>query len=247
MILRHSPPKLSLDAALFLDMDGTLAPLARTPDAVPYDPARARMVAALEQAMGGALAVLSGRTLEDIRRILGPAPGAVGAVHGLMCRWPDGSVSQACASADLVIARQAMEALAHTTPGLVLEDKGLSLALHYRLAPDAAPAIAELADELVLATGLERQDGSMVCELRSPGPDKGSALAAFMRTAPFAGRTPIMVGDDLTDEHGFQAAAASGGYGVLVGSPRTTAAAYRLPDVDAVLAWLDAALTMVAA
>jgi trehalose 6-phosphate phosphatase len=237
---------LGLDKALFLDLDGTLAPLAATPDAVAFDAGRAQMLAKLEQAMGGALAVLSGRTLEDVRRILGPAPGAVAAVHGLVRRWPNGAVIQAEASSGLAIAREILQALARTTPGLVLEDKGVSLALHYRQAPEAAAIISETADRLTAVTGLVRQDGVMVCELRSPGPDKGEALAAFMHAPPFVGRRPIMVGDDLTDEHGFLAAAAGGGYGVLVGPERPTAADYRFEDVDAVLAWLGAAAAVAA-
>src|SRR5579862_7956340 len=91
----RSPPKLSLNAALFLDVDGTLAPLASTPDAVAFDPVRAELLGRLEAAMGGALAVLSGRALEDVRRILGPAPKAVGAIHGLVRLAFDGAVARA--------------------------------------------------------------------------------------------------------------------------------------------------------
>jgi trehalose 6-phosphate phosphatase len=239
---------LSLDSALFLDLDGTLAPLAATPDAVPYDPARAAVLAKLELAMGGAMAVLSGRTLDDVRRILGPAPSAVAAVHGLVRRWPNGAIIQQEASSGLGLARERLQALAHTTPGLVLEDKGVSLAVHYRQAPEAAQIVSDTAERLAEITGLVRQDGVMVCELRSPGPDKGEALSAFMQSPPFAGRQPIMVGDDLTDEHGFAAAVAGGGYGVLVTAHRASAAEYRFETVDAVLAWLgEAATTTVAA
>jgi trehalose 6-phosphate phosphatase len=244
---RRSPPKLTLTAALFLDLDGTLAPLAPTPDAVPFDAHRAQVLTRLEAAMGGALAVISGRTVHDVRRILGPAPGAVAAVHGLVRCWPDGAVVQAPPGPGLAIARAALEDFVRQTTGLILEDKTLSLALHYRRAPDLKPAVVEIADRLAAETGLVRQDGVMVCELRSPGPNKGEALAAFMRTAPFAGRRPIMVGDDLTDEHGFEAAVADGGFGVLVGAPRPSAAAYRLEDADAVLDWLGEAVMTVAA
>ncbi len=80
----------------------------------------------------------------------------------------------------------------------------------------------------------------MVLELKTPGADKGTAVTAFMQEAPFKGAVPVMLGDDLTDEYGFEAAAALGGYGVLVGPERETAARYRLDDVDAVLTWLEA-------
>jgi trehalose 6-phosphate phosphatase len=244
---RRSPPKLSLDAALFLDLDGTLAPLAPAPDAVPFDARRAGLLARLEGAMGGALAVISGRTLPDVRRILGPAPGAVAAVHGLIRCWPDGTVAQSPPSPGLAIAREALQAFVRGGSGLILEDKGVSLALHYRHAPELKAAVSETADRLAALTGLVRQDGVMVCELRSPGPDKGAALSAFMQTPPFAGRRPIMVGDDLTDEHGFAAAVAGGGFGVLVGASRPSAATYGLEDVDAVLDWLGDAVMTVAA
>jgi trehalose 6-phosphate phosphatase len=95
--------------------------------------------------------------------------------------------------------------------------------------------------------GLVRQDGAMVCELRAPGGGKGEALAAFLREPPFAGRRPVMVGDDLTDEHGFAAAASAGGYGILVGPPRASAARYGLDDAEAVIGWLSASLTADAA
>ena len=89
-------------------------------------------------------------------------------------------------------------------------------------------------------TGLTMQPGNMVIELKTPGASKGTALKAFMAEAPFLGATPVMLGDDLTDEHGFRAAAELGGFGVLVGPPRETAATFGLPDVSSVLAWLEA-------
>ncbi len=95
-------------------------------------------------------------------------------------------------------------------------------------------------DSLAAETGLALQSGHLVIELKTPGTDKGTALKAFMLEPPFAGAIPVMLGDDLTDEDGFRAAAGLGGFGVLVGRPRQTAATFSLPDVNAVLAWLDA-------
>jgi trehalose 6-phosphate phosphatase len=86
--------------------------------------------------------------------------------------------------------------------------------------------------------GLELQSGKMVVEVREPGPDKGAALEAFMAHPPFHGARPIFVGDDLTDEAGFAAAVRLGGYGILVGQPRVSAATFRLADVSAVESWL---------
>ena len=132
--------------------------------------------------------------------------------------------------------------LAGRDPGLIVEEKGLSAALHYRQAPGEAEAVQALAEDLAARTGLKLQPGHMVVELRTPGPDKGDSLRDFMTAAPFAGATPIFVGDDLTDEPAFRAARDSGGYGVLVGPPRNSAATHRLEDVNAVLDWLEAAL-----
>ena len=134
----------------------------------------------------------------------------------------------------------AFEAFARTRPGIIVEDKAVSAGLHYRGAPDEADAAMALARELADQTGLTMQAGNLVVELKTPGTSKGTALHAFMQEPPFAGAVPVMLGDDLTDEDGFRAAAALGGFGVLVGPPRETAARHGLPDVDAVLAWLNA-------
>lgn len=236
------PPDLSLDAALFLDLDGTLAHIEARPDDVAFDAERAAFIANLEQALGGALAVISGRTLGDIDRILGGATRCVAAVHGLVRRHGDGGVTTTQPSPHLHRAWRALAALARVQPGLVVEDKGLSLAVHYRQAPEAQGVVDMAVSRILAGVSLVRQDGAMVCELRTPGPDKGEALQAFMREPPFSGRRPVMVGDDQTDEAAFAAAAAGGGYGVLVGPDRESAARYQLETVEAVRSWLVSAL-----
>ena len=123
---------------------------------------------------------------------------------------------------------------------MIVEDKGVSAGLHYRLAPEAEGEAARLAQQLEADTGLSLQPGHMVLELKTPGATKGTAVQAFMAEAPFKGAVPVMLGDDLTDEHGFRAAEALGGFGVLVGPVRETAARYGLSGVDAVLDWLEA-------
>ena len=134
----------------------------------------------------------------------------------------------------------AFKDFARTRPGMIIEDKLVSAGLHYRGAPTEAAAAEALAGRLAAETGLALQAGHLVVELKTPGTDKGTALTAFMAEAPFAGALPVMLGDDLTDEDGFRAAEALGGFGVLVGAPRATAARHGLADVEAVLAWLDA-------
>ena len=228
------------EIALFLDLDGTLAPLARTPDAVLAEPRRTSLLRALDRVLAGRVAIISGRTLEEIDRIAGGAARSASGVHGLQRRRRDGALDGARASARVAEAAAAFRAFAADHPGVVVEDKTLSAGLHYRQAAGAEDAARALAHRIAAETGLELQAGHMVLELKTPGADKGRALTAFMSEAPFAGASPIMVGDDLTDEAGFDAAGAMGGYGVLVGPERETAARHRLADVEAVLTWLEA-------
>jgi trehalose 6-phosphate phosphatase len=193
--------------------------------------------------MAGRVAVLTGRTIEDADRILEGRVVSVAAVHGLVRRMPDSSGTRATSPPQLLEAKRLLLAFAQTQPGLIVEDKGLSIAVHYRQAPQAEGAVRAATERIAQAAGLVIQAGSMVSEVRIPGPDKGDSLKDLMNFAPFAGSMPVMVGDDLTDEHGFAAAEALGGYGILVGRPRASAARYRLASVTAVRAWLAAAGT----
>jgi len=233
------PPTNITLPSLFLDMDGVLAPIVPTPDAVVPDPRRTAVIRRLDQALSGRVAILSGRTLADIDRISDGAARAASGVHGLERRRGDGSRIAAAADPAVRDAVAAFRDFARDHPGILVEDKGVAAGLHYRQSPDSRDAATELAGTLARRTGLSLQPGHMVLELKTPGSDKGRALDAFMQEAPFAGSTPIMLGDDLTDEYGFEAATRAGGFGVLVGPPRSTAARYGLDDVDAVLDWLE--------
>lgn len=221
-------------------MDGVLAPLAPTPEAVVPDARRTAVLRTVSDRLTGRVAIVSGRTIAEIDRISNAALAPASGVHGLERRRADGSVHRAAAAPGVRGAVAAFEHFASTRPGVIVEDKAVSAGLHFRGAPDEAAAAGALAERLAGETGLALQAGHLVIELKTPGTDKGTALRAFMLESPFAGAVPIMLGDDLTDEHGFRAAADLGGFGVLVGPPRETAARYGLPDVDAVLAWLDA-------
>ncbi len=232
------PPDRLAKPALFLDLDGVLAEIAPTPSAVGPEPRRTRVLQGLERRLEGRLAVVSGRTIAEIDRITGLRLPRVSGVHGLERRNGDLALDAAPA-AGVADALSAFAAFAEGRPGLIVEDKRRSAGLHYRLAPNEGPAVQALAQDLADRHGLEVQLGHMVVELKTPGADKGRAVAAFMNEPPFIGSTPVMLGDDLTDEHGFRAAAALGGFGVLVGPMRETAARYRLPDVEAVMTWLE--------
>ena len=235
-------PPLDADrAAVFLDLDGTLAPFAPRPEDVRPDPELTGLLRRAGERLGGRLAVVSGRTVADVDRILEGAVPAVAGVHGLERRTAAG-LTRAEPPAGLALAHRALQAFAADRPGLLVEDKGLAVTLHYRLAPAMAEEARRLALTLAAEHGLERQFGDMVAELKTPGADKGASVRAFMAEPPFARAQPIFVGDDLTDEDGFAAAQALGGYGVLVAATRETAARHWLPDVAAVRAWLGAAL-----
>jgi trehalose 6-phosphate phosphatase len=158
------------DVALFLDLDGTLAPIAARPQDVRPDPRRTSLVQRLNAVMDGRLAVVSGRTLADVDRILEGRVTAVAAVHGLVRREPDGAVQEAVPHPALPYAAQRLREFAARDSGLLVEEKGLSVALHYRLARSQAEAARAVAAEIAAETGLTLQNGDMVEELRTPGP-----------------------------------------------------------------------------
>lgn len=234
------PPRAT--TAIFADLDGTLADIRPTPGDVKPDAVRDALLAGLARALDGRLAVISGRDLEDLDRVLEGRIKALGAVHGLVRRSANGELSGHDANPDIALAVKAFKALACGHPGLLVEDKGVAAAIHFRLAPDLADSCKALAVRMAADHGLDVQRGDMVVEVRAPGPDKGDAVAAFMREAPFAGATPIFIGDDVTDEDGFRSALSLGGYGVVVGPRRPTLARYALPDVSSVQAWLSSIL-----
>ena len=229
------------NVALFLDLDGTLAPITARPQDVGPDPRRTGILEELMGRLEGRLAVVSGRTLADIDRILEGRVPAVAAVHGLVLRGADGAVTQSESHPALPEAVAALRLFAANHPGMLVEDKLLSATLHYRGDPENGQAARAEAERVAAFTGLAVQPGDMVMELRTPGPTKGDSVEAFLTHAPFKGATPIFLGDDLTDEDGFAAARRLGGFGVLVGAARPTAARLRLDDVDAALTWLEAA------
>lgn len=238
-----APKPLRLgEIALFLDLDGTLAPIAARPQDVRPDPRRTTLLERLNRALDGRLAVISGRTLEDVDRILEGRVKAVAAVHGLVLRDRDGTVTQAAPHPALAEVAGRCREFASRDSGLLVEEKGLSVALHYRLARPHAQAAQDLATRLAAESGLTLQHGDMVEELRTPGPTKGDSVELFLTRPPFAGARPVFVGDDITDEHGFEAVQALGGVGVLVGAGRPTAARFRIRGVEEALAWLEAAL-----
>lgn len=229
--------------ALFLDIDGTLAPIADNPSTVRLTAETRATLDRVERAFGGAMAFLTGRTINDADAILGRRHPSIAGVHGAQMRV--GGQDHAAAQRALHVARardaiRARFAFAAIAPRV--EDKGISFALHYRHAPELRDTLLSLAQQVATTHDLRIVEGKMVIELVAGAQSKADALRAFMQRPPFMGRIPLAVGDDLTDEDAFLAARALGGEGVLVGSPRTTAAGARLDDCAAVVAWLSTAL-----
>lgn len=238
--LPRPAPLQPLGDALFLDFDGTLAPLVQRPGDTILAISVRRVLIRLRTLLAGRIAIVSGRSLGVIDRMVAIDGFPVAGVHGLERRSASGVMTKVAASERIAAIRQEFGALVTRWPQLYLEDKGPSLALHYRMAPDLAPIAREAAEAAASRHGLSIQTGKMVVEVHEPGPDKGAAVTAFMAEPPFSGARPVFVGDDVTDESGFAAATRLGGFGVLVGLPRATAAAFSLADVQDVEAWLAA-------
>ena len=238
------PPPPRLDWAYFLDVDGTLIDIADTPDAVHVDDALLALIARLQCASGGAVALVSGRALSFLDHRLGALHLPLAGQHGLERRDASGRVwMHAAPPAARSAIKAALAPVLARHPGLLLEDKGLTLALHYRLAPQLAAYAHRLMARLAAAAnaGLEVQRGRRVAEIKPAGVDKGAAVAAYLAEPPFAGRRPVFIGDDLNDEHGFAEVNRLDGISIKVGKG-ASCARYRLADVAAVRRWLGEAL-----
>lgn len=234
------PPRISAGDALFLDLDGTLVGIAPTPDAVRPASHLLELLDSASRHVGSALAIVSGRPIRQIDSMLAPLALPAAGLHGLERRSAGGAYTPPPALPRFNELRAALGRFAADRPGLLLEDKGAALALHYRARPELeAEAVAAVEAALGgLRGGIAVQHGKAVIELRPEGADKGAAVAAFMSEPPFAGRRPVFTGDDITDEAAFRAVRQRGGVAVRVGREGATAAEWRLADVAAVHAWL---------
>lgn len=235
MTLDHLPPFAA--AALLLDLDGTLLDLAPRPDAVVVPPGLPDTLRTLRDRLGGALAIVTGRPIETVDALLGDAPYAVAGEHGGAVRRTPGEMPyRPPLPAPPAAWLDAAERLAAAHPGVLLERKARGFALHFRAAPDAGPALHDaLTAMLAGSTTFEQLPAHMLWEVRPRGMDKGKALQSLMAHAPFAGRKPVFIGDDVTDEDAIRAARALGGAGFQV------ADAFGSPS--GVRAWLRSAAT----
>jgi len=240
------PPALPGAAALFLDFDGTLVPLAQRPQDVLVPDWLVPTLQTLRSRLQGALAIVSGRPLGAIDAFLHPLVLAGAGAHGAERRDATGLVERHETAPPTQVVSCAARLAAHHV-NLIFEPKPSGFALHFRLSPELGTMCRELlAQALAEAPGAaldwELIDGHCVCELKRRNVSKGHAVQAYLAEAPFAGRLPVFVGDDVTDEDGIQAVQAVGGFGIRVG-PGRSQARYRLDDTDAVASWLAEAIT----
>ena len=206
--------------ALFLDFDGTLVEIVERPDAVVVEPGLPETLTRLREVLGGALALVSGRAIETLDAFLAPERFDAAGLHGIE-RRAGGQLFPCCPEEhpDLRRAVARLKDQVEGREGLIVEDKGCSVALHWRLAPDltgfAQGAVQEIAAGLGPAYRI--QNGKAVAEILPVRAGKGPVIELFLESTPFRGRRPIFVGDDLTDEQGFAAVNARGGVSVRVG------------------------------
>ncbi len=224
---------------LFLDVDGTLLELADTPFDTVADDALRTLLRRLSERLGGALALVSGRSIGYLDALFAPLRLPIAGLHGVERRAASGALSGSAVDASrLDAARATLAALVAAHPGTLLEDKGRTVAVHFRLAPHTASVIRHAVARVAATLGpaYHTQEGDMMLEIKPTGFSKGDAIDAFLREPPFAGRKPVFVGDDLTDLDGFKVVESRGGASIAVG-PRVTGR-YHLADPRAVRAWL---------
>jgi trehalose 6-phosphate phosphatase len=230
------------ETALFLDVDGTLIEIAPTPESVVVPPDLVPMLRKLHGALGGALAIVSGRTIAILDRLLGTTGLPTAGVHGGEMRaYGGGEITAINPHLPTVLQERVwavVNDLKQQYPGLRGEDKGPAFAFHFRQAPEAEPALRAALARLNLGAEWEILSGHMIFEIRSRGQSKGEAVRRLMQLPTFARRKPVAVGDDRTDLDGIRAAIALGGAGIAVAGLQAEGARWALRDPTAVRAWL---------
>lgn len=231
--------------AFFLDVDGTLVEIAARPDLAEATPRLIELLRRLPARVGGAMALVSGRSIASLDQMLAPLALPLAGLHGLERRDATGCVHHAMADEErLHGAKNELWAFAERHPGLLVEDKGPAVALHFRAAPALEAEVRARLEDIVARLGdawcLLR--GKKVLEIKPTGRNKGSAIEEFMREAPFAGRVPVFIGDDVTDEAGFAAVNRLSGHSIGVGVGDDSQATWHIAEVGAVLDWLASLL-----
>jgi len=225
--------------AVFLDLDGTIAEIADHPDAVHIPQPTLRLLASICDRTNHALAVISGRDIHGIDRLLNPLKLPVAGVHGLQRRDADGVMHAKDTPAIRPVVLSLEEAIGKE-PGIVIEQKPGAVALHYRLRPDLERRCCAIVKEIVdRRSDFRLISGKMVFEIVPKGGDKGQVIETFLGELPFYGRRPLFAGDDVTDETGFRVMNALGGVSIKIGDGET-AARFRAVNVRQFRNWLCA-------
>lgn len=226
--------------ALFLDVDGTLAPIAQTPMQARISFAMLDILKSLQLHLDGALALISGRTVADVDIMTFPLECYVAGQHGIEIRDAAGYRKPDEKQALIRHFSEEIRAFQQRFPQTLVEYKSFGIAIHYRMQPLLGPVIEKILLSLMqpYADALFLQEGKMVWEVKLRGADKGTAIRELMQSAPFVNRMPLFLGDDVTDEYGFKAVNEMGGISVKIGN-ELTAARYRLKDPAQVQAWLQ--------
>lgn len=257
MTLEHAPPSKAASPmsigelaagtvnfgadALFLDFDGTLAEIAPAPDLVQFFPETREIIDVLSKSFSGAVAIVTGRNISEIDGHMAPLKLPVAGLYGLVHRTAAGDIVDfPVVGKELARASAELKAMVEQHPGLLLELKGQTIALHYRSRPDLGTACYEAVGTAVQGRpGLKMIEGKMVVEITPSSADKGRAVEDFLREPPFIGRRPIYAGDDVSDEDAFAVVNALGGIAIKIG-PGPTAARYRADHITEFLAWMTA-------
>jgi trehalose 6-phosphate phosphatase len=237
--MKQPPPPPALDWCLFSDVDGTLVELTDTPSQTEADAEIKFLLCEVAERLGGAVALVSGRRISTLDELFAPLKLPAAGLHGVERRKADGTVQGASfVDSQLDRARAAMKKFVDAHPGMLLEDKDRTIAVHYRMAPQFEQAARESVLEVAkqLGSHYHIQCGKMMFEIKPRGFSKATAIQAFMKESPFNGRRPVFAGDDLTDQDGFGMVEAHGGISIGVGD--RVQGQFYLPDVAAVRAWL---------
>jgi len=235
-------PRMRRDWALFLDVDGTLLEFAETPDQVEVPHGLIDILGAAHGFLGGALALVSGRPLADLDRLFAPLRLPAAGQHGAELRaMASGVVVKAPTPPGLVEMIAGLRRFAASRHGVLVEDKNASVAIHFKRAPQYRDEIEKFTRSIAAGDdSMEILEAVMAFDVKPRSVDKGRAVAWFMRHPPFAGRVPVFVGDDRTDEDGFAAAAERAGHAIQVGTARPRVAAWHVPAPADVRRWLRA-------
>jgi trehalose 6-phosphate phosphatase len=233
-------PSPSLEWCLFLDVDGTLIELTDSPLDTHADSSLKTLLGDVAERLSGALALVSGRSIAYLDALFAPLRLPAAGLHGVERRKASGVIQGASfVDTQLDSARTALTALVMAHPGTLLEDKGRTIAVHFRMAPHAEAAVRDAvrASAALLGNNYHIQEGNMMLEIKPRGFSKGSAIKAFMLEPPFSGRKPVFVGDDLTDQEGFKAVEDQGGISIAVGD--RVRGQFHMDNAAAVRRWLE--------